>query len=62
MSSTAQPVDVNAAFAAERAEQIHAADARQADFDARVAAGRLIPSATAGSGSTTPAAGTTVKP
>ncbi|MEV4517860.1 DUF932 domain-containing protein [Dactylosporangium sp. NPDC049525] len=43
MSSTAQPVDVNAAFAAERAEQIQAAGARQADVDARVAAGKLIP-------------------
>jgi phage/plasmid-like protein (TIGR03299 family) len=42
MSSTAQPVDVNAAFAAERAEQIQAAGARQANFDARVAAGKLI--------------------
>jgi phage/plasmid-like protein (TIGR03299 family) len=35
--------DVNAAFAAERADQIAAAAARQADTDARVAAGRLVP-------------------
>ncbi|HEY2672236.1 MAG TPA: DUF932 domain-containing protein [Rugosimonospora sp.] len=43
MSSTAQPGDVNAAFAAERADQIQAAAARQADFDTRVATGKLIP-------------------
>jgi phage/plasmid-like protein (TIGR03299 family) len=43
MSSTAQPGDVNAAFAAERADQIQAATLRQADFDARVANGKLIP-------------------
>jgi phage/plasmid-like protein (TIGR03299 family) len=42
MSTTAQP-DVNAAFAAERADQIQAAAARRADVDARVAAGTLIP-------------------
>jgi phage/plasmid-like protein (TIGR03299 family) len=35
--------DVNAAFAAERGDQIAAAAARQADIDARVAAGRLVP-------------------
>ena len=43
MSSTAQPGDVNAAFAAELADQIQAAAARHADFDARVANGKLIP-------------------
>jgi phage/plasmid-like protein (TIGR03299 family) len=37
------PVDVNAAFAAERADQIAAAAARQTDIDAQVAAGRLVP-------------------
>ena len=36
-------VDVNSAFAAERADQIQAAADRQADFDARVADGRLVP-------------------
>jgi phage/plasmid-like protein (TIGR03299 family) len=43
MSTSAQPVDVNAAFAAERADQIQAADARRADFDTRVTEGKLIP-------------------
>jgi phage/plasmid-like protein (TIGR03299 family) len=42
MSTTAQPVDVNVAFAAERADQIQAAAARQADFDARIADGTLL--------------------
>lgn len=42
MSSTAPAGDVNAAFAAERAGQFQAAAARQADFDARVAAGTLV--------------------
>ena len=37
-----QPIDVNAAFAAERADQIQAAAARQADFDTRVTDGKLI--------------------
>ncbi len=43
MSTPAPPVDVNAAFAAERAGQIEEATRRQADFDARVAAGKLVP-------------------
>src|SRR5688500_10812553 len=37
------PADVNAAFAAERTDQIQAATAQQAAFDARVAAGTLLP-------------------
>jgi phage/plasmid-like protein (TIGR03299 family) len=40
---TTNATDVNAAFAAERADQIPAAAARQADTDAQVAAGRLVP-------------------
>ncbi|GFJ77460.1 hypothetical protein Phou_016400 [Phytohabitans houttuyneae] len=42
MSDTARPADLNAAFAAERSGQIEAAAARQADFDARIASGKLI--------------------
>ncbi|HZM82170.1 MAG TPA: DUF932 domain-containing protein [Candidatus Limnocylindrales bacterium] len=37
------PVDVNAAFATERTDQIQAAAAQQAAFDARIAAGTLVP-------------------
>jgi len=43
MSTSAQPVDVNTAFAAERADQIQAAAARRADLDTRVTDGKLIP-------------------
>jgi phage/plasmid-like protein (TIGR03299 family) len=43
MSTFAQPIDVNAAFAAERADQLQAAAARRADFDTRVTEGKLIP-------------------
>jgi phage/plasmid-like protein (TIGR03299 family) len=43
MTVTTTTVDVNSAFAAERADQIQAAADRQADFDARVADGRLVP-------------------
>ena len=43
MSITTEPVDVNAAFAATRADQLQAAATRQADLDRRVADGTLIP-------------------
>lgn len=43
MTTVSPPVDVNAAFAAERAAQFAAARAEQADIDARVTAGTLIP-------------------
>jgi phage/plasmid-like protein (TIGR03299 family) len=43
MTTVPRPVDVNAAFAAERTAQFAAAQAEQADIDARVAAGTLIP-------------------
>ncbi|WP_426513110.1 hypothetical protein ACPPVO_22190 [Dactylosporangium sp. McL0621] len=43
MSTSAQPFDVNAAFAAERADQLQAAAARRADFDTRLADGTLVP-------------------
>jgi len=43
MTVTTTTVDVNSAFAAERAGQIQAAADRQADFDARIADGRLVP-------------------
>ncbi|HZM79924.1 MAG TPA: DUF932 domain-containing protein [Candidatus Limnocylindrales bacterium] len=46
MSNTAPvtaPVDVNAAFGAERTDQIRAAAAQRASFDARIAAGTLVP-------------------
>lgn len=42
MSTTSQPVDVNAAFAAERADQLQAAAAQRGDVDRRVADGTLI--------------------
>jgi phage/plasmid-like protein (TIGR03299 family) len=43
MSTSSQPVDVNAAFAAERLEQLQAAANRRADFDSRIAEGTLVP-------------------
>jgi phage/plasmid-like protein (TIGR03299 family) len=43
MSTSSQPVDVNTAFAAERADQLQAATARRAAFDRRVAEGKLVP-------------------
>jgi phage/plasmid-like protein (TIGR03299 family) len=43
MSTSPQPIDVNTAFAAERADQLQAAAARRADFDTRVTEGKLIP-------------------
>lgn len=42
MSTSSQPVDVNAAFAAERTDQLQAAATRRADFDRRIAEGKLI--------------------
>jgi phage/plasmid-like protein (TIGR03299 family) len=42
MSTSSQPIDVNAAFAAERADQLQAAASRRADFDTRITEGKLI--------------------
>jgi phage/plasmid-like protein (TIGR03299 family) len=42
MSTSSRPIDVNTAFAAERADQIQAAATRQADFDTRITEGKLI--------------------